>query len=285
MKYIGAHVSAAGGVSNAVSNAESIEATAFALFTKNQRQWVAPPLPAEEITAFKQQLHNSAIPIGAVLPHNSYLTNLAHAEEAKWTKSFNAFVDELTRCEQLGLHMLNFHPGSHLKALSEEEALERVAQAINQALAATDTVVAVIENTAGQGTNLGYRFEHLRYIIERVEQKERVGVCFDTCHAFAAGYDLSTREGYQATWDAFAEQVGIEYLRGFHLNDAMKPLGSRVDRHAPLGAGHLGAEPFQWIMEDERFEGLPFILETPQPELWPEEIRRLKQWAGVATVA
>jgi deoxyribonuclease IV len=276
MKYIGAHVSAAGGVENAPLNAEAIEATAFALFTKNQRQWSAGPLTETAIGRFKENCTTAGYTPDRILPHDSYLINLGHPETAGLTKSRTAFIDEMHRCEQLGLMYLNFHPGSHLNKISESDCLLRIAESINLALSQTRGVTAVIENTAGQGTNLGHRFEHLAAIIDGVEDKTRIGVCLDTCHTFSAGYDLLTREGYLETLARFNSIVGFRYLKGMHLNDGKKALGSRVDRHAGLGEGTLGLEPFRMIMEDPRFDNIPMILETPDENRWAEEIRLLK---------
>ena len=279
MKYIGAHVSASGGVENAPRNAAAIGATAFALFTKNQRQWAAPPLSEQQIEVFRAECQRNGYTAAQILPHDSYLINLGHPEDEPLEKSRASFLHEMQRCEQLGLDRLNFHPGSHLKKISEEESLHRVAESINIALDKTSGVTAVIENTAGQGSNLGYAFWHLAYIIDRVEDKSRVGVCLDTCHSFAAGYDLSTEQGCDEVFAEFEREVGFEYLRGMHLNDAMKPLGSRVDRHSPLGEGHLGITPFRYIMQDSRFDNIPLILETPDEERWAEEIALLKSFA------
>lgn len=279
MKYIGAHVSASGGVDNAPRNAAEIGATAFALFTKNQRQWAAPPLSEQQIEAFRAECERLGYTAAQILPHDSYLINLGHPEEEPLEKSRASFLHEMQRCEQLGLDRLNFHPGSHLKKISEEESLRLVAESINIALEKTSGVTAVIENTAGQGSNLGYAFWHLAYIIDRVEDKSRVGVCLDTCHSFAAGYDLSTEKGCDEVFAEFEREVGFRYLRGMHLNDAMKPLGSRVDRHSPLGEGYLGITPFRYIMQDSRFDNIPLILETPDEERWAEEIALLKSFA------
>ena len=279
MKYFGAHVSAAGGVDNAPANALAIGATAFALFTKNQRQWVAKPLTAGEIDAFRKACDTCGYRPEQILPHDSYLINLGHPEEEALEKSRAAFLDEMQRCELLGLDRLNFHPGSHLQKITEEESLDRIAESINIALDKTRGVTAVIETTAGQGSNLGFRFEHLRYLIDRVEDKSRVGVCIDTCHAFAAGYDLRTPEACDATFAELERVVGFNYLKGMHLNDAMKILGSRVDRHTPLGEGMIGMECFRYIMQDARFDGIPLILETPDEQRWPEEIALLKSLA------
>ena len=279
MKYIGAHVSASGGVDNAPRNAAAIGATAFALFTKNQRQWAAPPLTLQQIEAFRAECEQNGYTAAQILPHDSYLINLGHPEDEPLEKSRASFLHEMQRCEQLGLDRLNFHPGSHLKKISEEESLRRVAESINIALDKTSGVTAVIENTAGQGSNLGYAFWHLAYIIDRVEDKSRVGVCLDTCHSFAAGYDLSTEQGCDEVFAEFEREVGFRYLRGMHLNDAMKPLGSRVDRHSPMGEGYLGITPFRYIMQDSRFDNIPLILETPNEERWAEEIALLKSFA------
>ena len=282
MKYFGAHVSASGGTDNAPAYAHAIGATAFALFTKNQRQWVAKPLTAGEIDAFRKACDTYGYRPEQILPHDSYLINLGHPEKEALEKSRAAFLDEMQRCELLGLDRLNFHPGSHLQKITEEESLDRIAESINIALDKTRGVTAVIENTAGQGSNLGFRFEHLRYLIDRVEDKSRVGVCIDTCHAFAAGYDLRTAEACDATFAELERVVGFGYLKGMHLNDAMKILGSRVDRHMPLGEGMIGMECFRYIARDERFDGIPLILETPDETRWGEEIARLKAFAEEA---
>ena len=282
MKYFGAHVSASGGADNAPANAHAIGATAFALFTKNQRQWVAKPLTAGEIDAFRKACDTYGYRPEQILPHDSYLINLGHPEKEALEKSRAAFLDEMQRCELLGLDRLNFHPGSHLQKITEEESLDRIAESINIALDKTRGVTAVIENTAGQGSNLGFRFEHLRYLIDRVEDKSRVGVCIDTCHAFAAGYDLRTPEACDATFAELERVVGFNYLKGMHLNDAMKILGSRVDRHTPLGEVMIGMECFRYIARDERFDGIPLILETPDETRWSEEIARLKAFAEEA---
>ncbi len=278
MKRIGAHVSAGGGVENAPLNAVEIGATAFALFTKNQRQWVAKPLPAESIDAFRKNCADHGFGPGSILPHDSYLINLGHPEADKLEKSRDAFLDEMQRCEQLGLDRLNFHPGSHLKQVSESQCLSTIAESINIALDKTTGVTAVIENTAGQGSNLGFRFEHLAEIIDQVEDKTRVGVCIDTCHSFAAGYDLQTAESCAAVFAEFEKIVGFDYLRGMHLNDSKKGLGSRVDRHHSLGQGVLGLEVFKYIMNDPRFDDMPLILETIDDTIWADEIKLLRSF-------
>lgn len=274
--FVGAHVSASGGLYTAAENAAAIGANAFALFTKNQRQWVAKPLSYEEIQKFKESCSRHGFSPSQILPHDSYLINLGSPDGESLQKSRNAFLEEMKRCQDLGLDRLNFHPGSHLNKISVEESLARVAESINLALDKTEGVTAVIENTAGQGSNLGYMFEHLAAIIEKVEDKTRVGVCIDTCHAFAAGYDISTEAGFSGVFDEFERIIGFKYLMGMHLNDAMKPGGSKVDRHSSLGKGELGLVPFKMIMHDARFENIPLIMETPDPDLWAEEIRMLR---------
>lgn len=281
MKYFGAHVSASGGVENAPRNAREIGATAFALFTKNQRQWHAPQLTPAQIEAFRSACAETGYAPGVILPHDSYLINLGHPEREGLEKSRASFVEEMQRCEALGLDRLNFHPGSHLQKITSVQSLDRIAESINIALEQSRGVTAVIENTAGQGSNLGFAFEHLAYIIDKVEDKSRVGYCIDTCHAFAAGYDLRTAEACERTFAELDRVVGLGYLRGMHLNDAMKPLGSHVDRHAPLGDGEIGWECFRYIAADSRFDDIPLILETPDEVRWPEEIARLKVLAGV----
>ena len=279
MKYIGAHVSAQGGLENAAINAHAIGARAFALFTKNQRQWQAPALTAKSIEAFKVACQQYGYAPDHILPHDSYLINLGHPEAEGLEKSRQSFIHEMQRCEALGLTMLNFHPGSHLRAIDLDTCLARIAESINIALAQTSGVTAVIENTAGQGSNVGFDFAHLAAIIDRVEDKSRVGVCIDTCHAYAAGYDLATDEGFAKTWQEFDNIVGFNYLRGMHLNDAKKGLGSRVDRHDSLGKGILGARCFELLMQDPRFDNIPLILETPDETLWAQEIEWLYSMA------
>lgn len=280
MKYIGAHVSAAGGVENAPLNAKKIGATAFALFTKNQRQWTAKPLSQASIDRFTANCRECGYTPDQILPHDSYLINLGHPEAGGLEKSRMAFIDEMQRCQQLGLKFLNFHPGSHLNKISEEACLARIAESINLALAQSSGVTAVIENTAGQGTNMGHRFEHLAGIIAGVEDRSRVGVCLDTCHSVSAGYDLISPQGYAKSLENFDAVVGFGYLKGVHLNDGKKTLGSRVDRHESLGDGTLGLETFRMIMNDSRFDRIPMILETPDDSRWAEEIRMLMEMMG-----
>lgn len=275
MKYVGAHVSAAGGVENAPLNAHKIGATAFAVFTKNQRQWKAKPLSPQSIESFKQNCKEFGYSAEQILPHDSYLINLGHPEAGGLEKSRIAFFDEFHRCEQLGLKFLNFHPGSHLRKISETESLQRIAESVNLALDRTRGVSAVIENTSGQGSNLGYRFEHLAEIIDQVEDKSRVGVCLDTCHSYTAGYDIKTQEGYQSVIEEFDRIVGLDYLKAMHLNDCKKGLGSRLDRHESIGKGTLGLDTFRFIMQDSRMDRIPLILETPDSDRWAEEIEML----------
>lgn len=279
-KYIGAHVSAAGGVWNAPKNAADLGATAFALFTKNQRRWEAKPLNDNDIRKFKANCQKYNFSSAQILPHDSYLINLGHPETEALEKSRKAFLDEIHRCEQLGLTLLNFHPGSHLKKISESESLKIVAESINIALSQSTSVKAVIENTAGQGSNLGYKFEHLAEIIEQVEDKSRVGVCLDTCHTFVAGYDLSSREACEKTFQSFSDIVGFEYLLGMHINDSKAALGSRVDRHHSLGEGFIGNDCFEFIMQDKRFDGIPMVLETIDDTIWAQEIAWLQSHAA-----
>ena len=275
MKYIGAHVSASGGVESAPVNAHKIGANAFALFTKNQRQWVSKPLTEESIRLFKENCAKYDFQPEYILPHDSYLINLGHPEPEGLEKSRAAFLDEMQRCEQLGLKLLNFHPGSHLNKISVEDCLSLIAESINITLEKTKEVTAVIENTAGQGSNLGNEFWHLKYIIDRVEDKTRVGVCLDTCHTFTAGYDLL--EDYEKVFNEFEEVVGFQYLRAMHLNDSKKALGSRVDRHDSIGTGFIGFPFFEKLMRDPRFDNMPLILETIDETLWPQEIAWLRE--------
>lgn len=276
-KTIGAHVSASGGVENAPLNAAAIGADAFALFTKNQRQWTSPPLSDASIAAFSTNCAGT-FSSAQILPHDSYLINLGSPEPEALEKSRAAFLDEMQRCEQLGLDRLNFHPGSHLGKCSENECIALIAESINLTLTKTESATAVIENTAGQGSNIGYRFEHLAQIIEQVKDKNRVGVCIDTCHTFTAGYDLRTEKAFISTFEEFSQTVGFQYLRGIHLNDSKKDLGTRIDRHECLGKGFIGLECFRFLMEDPQFNGIPLILETPDPSIWAGEIRLLRSF-------
>ncbi len=276
--FVGAHVSAAGGVDQAPLRAKEIGANAFALFNKNQRQWQAKPLERKVIEAFKKNCARLGYTDAQILPHDSYLINLGHPEAEGLEKSRAAFLDEMQRCEQLGIKLLNFHPGSHLKKVSVSECLTTIAESLNLILDQTKDVVAVIENTAGQGSNLGYEFEQLAEIIDQVEDKSRVGVCIDTCHTFVAGYDLRMREDCERTFKQFEEIVGYQYLRAMHLNDAKTEFGSKVDRHDSLGQGKIGLEAFKYIMQQPQFENIPLILETTNPDIWDQEIGLLRSF-------
>ncbi|WP_297882277.1 deoxyribonuclease IV [uncultured Campylobacter sp.] len=280
MKRIGAHVSAGGGVFNAPLNAAKIGADAFAMFVKNQRRWDAPPLSAEEIVAFKDALKQSGIRAEHVLVHDSYLINLGHPREAEREKSLNAFVGEIRRCEALGLKLLNFHPGSHLNEISAQECLDNIAESLNFAIANTSGVKLVLENTAGQGSNLGYDFAQLAYVIDKISNKDRIGVCIDTCHAFAAGYDLRSPQAYERTMSEFDRAIGYKFLSGMHLNDTKNELGVRKDRHESLGRGFLGLAAFENIMNDPNIDEIPLILETIDEGLWAEEIALLRSMQG-----
>ncbi|MCR8685550.1 deoxyribonuclease IV [Campylobacter ureolyticus] len=277
MKRIGAHVSAAGGVENAPLNALEIGADAFALFVKNQRQWNAKALEIESINKFDENLKLANIKKGHILPHNSYLINLGHPDAEKRKKSINAFIDEINRANLLGLKMINFHPGSHLREISENECLENISNSINFIIANTSDVKLVIENTAGQGSNLGYKLEHLAYLMDKTQNKKRIGVCIDTCHFFAGGYDLRSKESYKKTMSEFDKLVGYKYLSGMHLNDSKNSLGIKKDRHESIGKGTLGLEAFENIMRDENIDEIPLILETINPEIWADEIKLLRQ--------
>lgn len=276
MKYVGAHVSIAGGVENAPLNAERIGATAFAMFTKNQRQWQAKPLEEKGIRAFRENLARTGVQPRHVLPHDGYLINLGNPDPDKRRNSVNAFIDEAQRVEQLGLFLLNFHPGSHLHQISEEQGLDLIAAGLREAMAQTREVVFVLESTAGQGSNLGYTFEQLAAIIERVGTRERMGVCLDTCHLYAAGYDI--RDNFQEVVAHFDQVLGFDLLKGMHINDSKSALGQKLDRHHSLGEGHLGWEVFARIMRDARFDNIPHILETIDSDRWPTEIARLNSF-------
>ncbi len=276
MKLIGAHVSVEGGVSNAPLNARAIGATAFALFTRNPSRWTSKAISAKEAEAFRVNCQECGFGPEAILPHDSYLINLGSPDAEKLEKSREAFLDELRRCEQLGLTMLNFHPGSHMREMEPDACLDLIADSLNRLLEQTSGVKAVIENTAGQGSNLGYRFEQIARIIDHVEDKTRVGVCIDTCHAHSAGYDMTTPEAYEKTWRDFGDIIGFDYLCGMHINDTQKALGSHVDRHAPIGQGVLGSKFWEMLMADPRMDGIPLILETTDMSLWPQEIAYLK---------
>ena len=280
MKYIGAHVSVDGGVANAPLRAAEMNMKAFALFTRNPSRWKSAPITAKEADNFRERCASLGFTPDKILPHDSFLINLGAPDAAKLEMSRAAFLDEMKRCQQLGLTMLNFHPGSHLNLIDEDECIRTIAESINITLDKTPGVMAVIESTAGQGSNLGFKFEQIAAIIDKVEDKSRVGVCVDTCHTFAAGYDIATPEGYENTWREFDSIIGFPYLKGMHLNDSKKGLGSRVDRHAPLGKGELGSNFFAMLMADQRMNNIPLILETPDEAIWPEEVRWLYSLQG-----
>lgn len=275
MKYVGAHVSASGGVENAPLNAAKIGAKGFALFTKNQRQWTAKPLTEKSITQFKENCETHGFIPESILPHDSYLINLGHPEEDKRQKSLDSFIDELQRVEQLGLTYLNFHPGSHLKKISEEECLNNIIASMNHAMDETENGILVIETTAGQGSNLGHTFDQVGYLVHNVKDKSRVGVCIDTAHIFAAGYDIRTKEAYEKTMSEFEKHIGFDFLKGMHINDSKAELGSRVDRHNSLGTDKIGIDAFKFIMQDERIDNIPLVLETIDPDIWDKEIEML----------
>ncbi len=277
MKYIGAHVSTEGGVANAPLEAIAIGAMSFALFTGSSNRWNSKAISMEEAHAFKENCLRGGFTAKQILPHDNFLINLGSPDAQKLHLSRKSFLEEMKRCEQLGLTMLNFHPGSHVNEIDEEKCLDLIAESINLTLDKTSGVTAVLESTAGQGSNLGHRFEHLAHIISKVEDKSRVGVCIDTCHTYSAGYDLADEEGYTKTWKEFDEIIGKEYLRALHLNDDLRKLGSRIDRHAEIGKGTLGMEFFRRLVNDPRFDNMPIILETPNPAIWPEEIKMLYQ--------
>lgn len=277
MKYIGAHVSTAGGVANAPLEAIAIGAKSFALFTGSSNRWSSGPISEKEAEAFKENCLRGGFTPDVILPHDNFLINLGSPDPQKLHLSRKSFLEEMQRCEQLGLIMLNFHPGSHLNELEEDKCLDLIADSINRTLEQTSGVSAVLESTAGQGSNLGHRFEHLAHIIDKVEDKSRVGVCVDTCHTYSAGYDLADEDGYKKTWEQFDDIIGAGYLKAIHLNDDLRKLGSRIDRHAEIGKGTLGLDFFKRLVNDPRFDNMPIILETPNPAIWPEEIKLLYQ--------
>ncbi len=273
MKFVGAHVSISGGVENAPLNAAAIGAKAFAMFTKNQRQWKSPPLSKSSIEQFKKNCSEHGFSADHILPHDGYLINLGNPDAEKRAGSRTAFLDEMTRCMQLGLKYLNFHPGSHLREIPPEECLKLIAGEVRSVLAETEGVCAVIENTAGQGSNVGAPFEELARLIELIGDSDRVGVCLDTCHAFAAGYDL--KDSYDQVMDRFGSLIGFEHLKGMHLNDSKSVLNGHLDRHHSIGKGELGIETFRRIMNDPRLDNIPMVLETIDETIWKEEIELL----------
>lgn len=273
---LGAHMSIAGGLHNAVARGVSAGSTALQIFTKNASQWRAKPLEADAIARYKADLTESPIGPMAVVAHDSYLINLASPDPARWQQSLDAFIDELRRCEQLGVPYLVTHPGAHMGE-GEEAGLERIAEAIRRALDATAscTTMVLLETTAGQGSALGHRFAHLGRLLELVPNDERLGVCVDTCHVFVAGYEINSEAGYAATWEEFEREVGLDRLKVLHLNDAKKPLASRVDRHEHLGKGQIGREGFRLLMNDARLRGRVMLLETPKGDDCAEDIENM----------
>ncbi|KAH7034975.1 xylose isomerase-like protein [Microdochium trichocladiopsis] len=291
--YIGAHVSSAGGVQNSVGNAVHIGANAFALFLKSQRKWANPPITPESLSGFKTLSKEHGFDAHKhCLPHGSYLVNLAAAEKEKADQAYTGFLDDLQRCESLGITLYNFHPGN-TNGEPRPEAIGRIAAQLNKAHAATSTVVTVLENMAGQGNVIGSSWEDLRDIIALVDDKARVGVCIDTCHAFAAGHDLRSPDAFEETMSAFSRVVGDEYLRAFHLNDSKAPLSSNRDLHANIGTGFLGLRAFHNVMNCDKFQGLPMVLETPidrkgpdgktveDKQVWADEIKLLESLIGM----
>ncbi|KAI5462965.1 xylose isomerase-like protein [Mariannaea sp. PMI_226] len=291
--YIGAHVSAAGGVQNSVTNAVHIGANAFALFLKSQRKWTNPPLDTTAKTQFISQCKHHDYSAGEhALPHGSYLVNLAQADKAKADQAYTSFVDDLQRCEQLGIRLYNFHPGS-TGGDARPAAIGRIAAQLNKSHKATKTVITVLENMAGSGNVVGSTWEDLRDIIQLVEDKSRVGVCIDTCHAFAAGYDLRTPQAFKKTIDSFNDIVGEEYLKAFHLNDSKAPFNSNRDLHANIGTGFLGLRAFHSLVNHSGFQGMPMVLETPidrkgpdgksveDKQIWADEIKLLERLVGM----
>ena len=279
MKYIGAHVSISGGVENAPLKAAALGASAFAMFTKNQRQWSAPPCSEASEKAFKENCAACGYSGKLILAHDSYLINLGQPDPEKRRKAIDSFINELERCRQLGIGLLNFHPGSSLKQVSDEEDIALIAQSVREALEAVPDVTAVFENTAGQGSNMGWNFDQLAAMIEKTQMSDRCGVCIDTCHAFAAGYDLVSCEGYENFWAEFDRKIGMKFLKGMHLNDAKESCGSRLDRHDSIGRGNIGVETFKRLIEDPRTDNVPLILETPDENIWKDEIALLKSFA------
>jgi deoxyribonuclease-4 len=271
---LGAHMSIAGGVHTAVDRALKAGCATFQMFVKNNNQWTGKPITDEEAATYKAALTESRL--GPVVVHDSYLINLCAIDPTLLSRSRDALTDEVERCEKLGVPYLNLHPGSHVGA-GEADGIARIAESLNIVHERTKhaSVMSVLETTAGQGSAIGYSFEHLRAIIDKVEKKERMGVCIDTCHVFAAGYDISTEKGYEQTMKEFDAIVGFDRLVAFHVNDSKKGLGSRVDRHEHIGKGAIGLKGLGFLMNDERFAAIPKVLETPKSEDMHEDIENL----------
>ncbi len=280
-------MSVAGGLHLAFERAAAVGCDTMQIFTKSERQWQAKPIGEAELQAW--QTAHAGSTVGPILTHDSYLINLASPDEANWNKSIAAFEEEISRCDLLGIPYLVTHAGSHVGS-GEEAALARIAEALNRVTAEreeTERVTVLLETTAGQGTAVGYRFEHWNAILEKLDQPERVGICFDTCHVFAAGYDFTDREGYTRTFEEFEKYIGVNKLAAFHINDSKKGLGCRVDRHEAIGEGAMGLEPFRFIMNDPRFEAVPKVLETykgPEGLEDIENLARLRSLVGTITL-
>ncbi len=275
---LGAHTSTAGGLHNAILEGVEIGATTIQIFTSNQRQWKGRVLKEEDLSNWNDALQDSGLK--QLMSHGSYLINLGSPKEDALYKSRAAFEEEIMRCQALGISYLNFHPGSATTA-TEEECLETICESLLQmeSILARGSTRLLLEATAGQGTNVGYSFEHLAYILERTKRKIPIGVCIDTCHIFAAGYDIRTEAGWEEVLSQFEEKIGLEDLYAFHLNDSLKPLASRRDRHAHLGEGEIGIEAFQYLVRSEKTKKLPMYLETPNKERWADEIAMLRSFA------
>jgi deoxyribonuclease-4 len=278
MKYVGAHVPAQGGVQIAPLNAKGIRARAFALFTRNPRRFRPDPLTAQTVEEFRRNMAECGFLPEHVLPHAGYLLNLSHADRSQRRATALVLREEMERCAELGLKYLNTHPGVRTGESSEADCIGWIADAVNRALEATKGVTAVLETTAHR-SGIGTRFEHLAAIIARIEDRQRVGVCFDTCHVFAAGYDVRAAAAFGQTLAAFDRVIGLPYLRAVHLNDSKYEFATHGDRHECIGKGKIGKACFEFLMRDPRFENIPLILETPEPDRWAGEIRTLYRFA------
>ena len=274
---IGAHTSAAGGSFNALIAGSRIGANCIQFFTNNQKQWRSRTISPDEIQKFHALRETTGI--SHIMSHDSYLINLGCPNKENLEKSRIAFKQEIERCHTLGIDYMNFHPGAALKS-PEKECLDTIVESLLQVeeLCKKGPTKLLIEATAGQGSTVGWNFQQLGYLIKHTAKKLPIGICIDTCHIFAGGYDISTKKGWQETLDAFDKEIGLKYLMALHLNDSLHPVGSRKDRHAPLGQGEIGIECFKVIMTHPDLKDLPKYLETPKPELWPEEIKLLKSF-------